>query len=121
MTDSLRKELALVSFEQKECMKEAGQRQGPPCLPLQLSCTCRGWRPCPAEPVGPRSILPGASRAARAERGGQSGDRPEDPCGERSDSIHELLGETLWSLPRVLGEGVPVEGDLLGAEAPCHR
>lgn len=30
MTDSLRKELALVSFEQKECMKEAGQRQGPP-------------------------------------------------------------------------------------------
>ena len=30
MNDSLGKELALVSFEQKECVKETGQRQAPP-------------------------------------------------------------------------------------------
>nr|CAI9703722.1 unnamed protein product [Rangifer tarandus platyrhynchus] len=121
----LRKELALVPFEQKECMKETGQRQGPRVY--------RTGRAAPAEAggraqqrqqqslwdLGASCVEPGGQQGQRDR--GTGGDRTEDPCGELSALTHELPGETLWGLPRVLGEGVPVEAGLLGAEAPSHR
>ena len=126
MNDSLRKELALVSFEQKECIKETGQCQGPPMFTALAELCLQRVAAVPSK---------GSSRACRIwehpawsqegskgrERGKQSGDHTEDPCGELNDFTHELLRETLWSLPKVSGEGVPIKGDLLGAEAPCHR
>ena len=60
--------------------------------------------------VGFRSILPGAQEGSKGrERGEQSGDSTADPCGELNDFIHEQLRETLWNLPRIFGEEVPVK------------